>query len=155
VIPSLLLHLVHVWGWALYVGSLAYTYGRLFPDMRRWLASDERFETFSIASADGLRWWIFGALGVAGLTGLGLVLLRSSYERTPLWWTLIGAKTALWLLTLGVYTHVSFVMWPRRVFVDAVERPAERRRFFRVALLLALLQIAQLLLGVVARGMRP
>jgi hypothetical protein len=152
VILGLLLHMVHVWVWALYFGSLTYIYARLFPDMRRWLASDERFETFSLVTGDGLRWWIFGALGASGLTGVGLAFLRSPAEARRIWWTLVGLKATLWLVTLLVYAYVSYIMWPRRVFVGADERPAEQRRFLLVAVLLAALQIGQLLLGIVAHG---
>jgi hypothetical protein len=44
-------------------------------------------------------------------------------------------EAALFVVTVAVYVHVSYVMWPRRVFVAVHERAAERRRFFRVALI--------------------
>lgn len=151
-IPGFLLHLAHVWVWALYFGSLTYIYARLFPDMRRWLASDERFETFSLVTGDRLRWWIFGVLAAAGVTGGGLVLLRPRAGVSGAWWTLVAMKTALWLVTLLVYAYVSYVMWPRRVFVAAADRHAEQRRFLRVAVILIVLQVGQLVLGALAHA---
>lgn len=152
VIPSLLLRVVHVWTWALYCGSITYLYFRLFPDMRRWLGSDDRFEEFSLVTGDGLRWWIFGALVAAGVTGGGLVLLRPRADSGSLWWALVALKAALFVVTVAVYAHVSYVMWPRRVFVSIAERPAEQRRFFRVALILMACLIGQLLLGALAHA---
>jgi hypothetical protein len=151
-IAGVVLHLLHVWTWALYCGSLTYIYFRLFPDLRRWLASDDRFEEFTLVTADGLRWWIFGALIAAGVTGGGLVLLRPRADPGGLWWALVTLKAALFAVTLAVYAYVSFVMWPRRVFVAVSARPAEQRRFFRVALILMACLIGQLVLGALAHA---
>lgn len=146
---AFLLHLVHVWVWAIYCGGLVYIYARLFPDIRRWLASEDRFEGFSLVTADGLRWWIFGALIGAGLTGFGLVLLRAGHRGGTLWWTLLAAKGVIWLAMLIVYAYVSYVMWPRRVFVSTADRPAMQRRFAAVAWGLVTLAVIQLVLGAV------
>jgi hypothetical protein len=151
-IARLVLHLLHVWTWALYCGSVTYIYFRLFPDLRRWLASDDRFEEFSLVTGDGLRWWIFGALAAAGVTGGGLVLLRPRAHPSSVWWTFIALKAALFVVTLAVYAYVSYVMWPRRVFVSVTERSAEQRRFFRVALILMACLIGQLVLGALAHA---
>ena len=145
----LLLHLIHVWVWALYCGSLIYIYARLFPGVHRWLASEDRFEAFSLVTGDGLRWWIFGALIAAGLTGVGLALLRAGDHGGPLWWTLLAAKAGLWVAMLSVYAYVSYVMWPARVFVATADRPALQRRFIAVARGLAVLALTQLVLGAV------
>jgi hypothetical protein len=144
---TFLLHLLHLWVWALYAGSLIYIYCRLFPDIRRWLGSEERFEAFSLMTADGLRWWIFGALIAAGLTGLGLAVLRSGQGGGTVWWTLLAAKTVIWVVLLIVYAYVSYVMWPRRVFVATADRPAEQRRFAAVAGVLVVLLMTELVLG--------
>lgn len=151
-IARFVLHLLHVWTWALYCGSITYIYFRLFPDMRRWLASDDRFEEFSLVTGDKLRWWIFGAVVAAGVTGGGLVLLRSHADPGSLWWALVALKAALFVVTLAVYGHVSYIMWPRRVFVSVAERPAEQRRFFRVALILMACLVGQLVLGALAHA---
>lgn len=143
------LHLLHLWVWALYCGGLTHIYFRLVPDIRRWLASDERYEEFSLTTAHGLRWWIFGALITAGVTGVGLVLVRPQ-ATDRVWWGLVGAKAVLLLVTLALYAYVSYVMWPRRVFVATADRPAMQRRFLRVAWLLIGLLTSQLLLGALA-----
>lgn len=145
---DVLLHAVHVWAWGLYLGTLLYIYFRLFPDMRRWLADDERFEAFSITTGHGLRWWIYGALALAAASGAAL--LARADARGPEFAVLMGVKIALFALALAVYTYVSYVMWPARVFVAAGDRPAEQRRFFRVALGLIVLLVAQALLGAAA-----
>lgn len=146
----LALHLAHVWAWGLYCGSLIYIYARLMPDVRRWLASDDRFEAFSLTTGHGLRWWIFGALVTAGATGAALVLVRPLPDPGPVWWALIAAKAVLLLATLALYAYVSYVMWPRRVFVALADRPAEQRRFVRTACALMALLVGQLLLGAAA-----
>lgn len=150
-LPSLLdvaLHAVHIWTWGLYAGSLAYCYLRLFPDMRRWLASEERYEEFSLTTSHGLRWWIYGSLGLAGASG-GALLVRSG-PHGPAFDLLIAGKFGLLAVSVALYTYVSYVMWPRRVFVAAAHRSAEQRRFFRVALGLVGLLLGQALLGAAA-----
>lgn len=141
------MHALHVWAWGLYFGSLVYVYFRLVPDARRHFASDERLEAFSLTTADGLRWWIFGALGLAGATGVALLAIRPPPLRDTTFWALVGVKAGLLVATLAVYTYVSYVMWPRRVFVAREDRPAEQHRFLRVAYLLMALLAAQALAG--------
>ncbi len=144
------LHVLHLWVWALYCGGLTYIYFRLVPDIRRWLASEERYEEFSLTTAHGLRWWIFGALITAGITGVGLVLVRQRTDADSVWWALVCVKAALLLVTVALYAYVSYVMWPRRVFIAVADRPAVQRRFLRVAWLLIALLTSQLLLGALA-----
>lgn len=149
-IANALVHALHVWTWGIYLGSVTYIYFRLFPDIRQWLESEDRFEEFSLVTGDGLRWWIYGALIAAGVSGVALVVLQPRGSLSSWWWTLIALKAALLLATLAVYTYVSYVMWPRRVFVALADRPAEQQRFFRIALLLMSLLIGQVLLGAAA-----
>lgn len=146
---TVFLHVVHLWAWGLYFGSLVYIYFRLFPDMRGWIDSDERFETYSLVTGHGLRWWIVGAIGLAATTGVALVAIRPRPASDTAFWALVSLKAGLLVATLAVYTYVSYVMWPRRVFVAAEDRPAEQRRFLRVAHLLMALLAAQAMAGAV------
>jgi uncharacterized membrane protein len=145
---DVILHATHVWAWGLYAGSLVYIYFRLFPDMRRWLPDEERFEAFSLATGHGLRWWIYGALGLSAASG-ALLLARAGAHGTA-FTALMGLKIALFVVAVAVYTRVSYVMWPARVFVASADRAAEQRRFFRVALGLLALLVAQALAGAAA-----
>lgn len=145
-----LVHGVHAWAWGLYFGSLLYIYFRLFPDLRRWLSDEPRFELLSLTTGDGLRWWIYGALALATASGLVLLGLRPRPWSETVFWRLVAAKGVALLATLAVYTYVSYVMWPRRVFVSDHERPREQQRFFRVALLLMALLGLQALFGAAA-----
>jgi hypothetical protein len=153
-VVGLLLRLLHLWVWALYCGGLTYIYFSFVPGVRRWLTSDQRDEELALATADGLRWWIFGAILTADATDGGLVLVRAATPAPWLWWAIVGIKTALFLATLALYAYVSYVMWPRRIFAAAEDRPAVRRRFLRVAWLLIALLTSQLLLGAAAHVAR-
>lgn len=146
-----LLHAAHIWIWALYYGPISYNYYMLYPRMQReFFESEARYEEFAVASAMGLRWWIFGAIAMAGVTGLLLVIWPPRPEMPPAWWMLVGAKTVLMTVLAILYAYVSWVMWPRRVFAPPAERPRLQRQFFRIAFLIGFLLLCQLILGALA-----
>ena len=145
-----LFHAAHIWIWALYYGAITYNYFMLYPRMRQFFESEAAYEEFAIASAMGLRWWIFGTIAMAGVTGSLLVVWRPRPEMPAAWWMLVGAKAVLMMVLAAVYAYVSWVMWPRRVFAPAAERPRQQRQFFRVAFFIGFLLMGQLVLGALA-----
>jgi hypothetical protein len=85
-----------------------------------------------------------------GTTGLALIPLGRPDPVTALWVGLVVAKAALFLAALAVFWHVSWRLWPARIFATGNEVPAIRRRFRRAAFTLITLAASNIALGVVA-----
>jgi hypothetical protein len=121
----------------------------LYPQMRRFFTEDG-YEEFAVAAATGLRWWIFGTIAMAGVTGSMLVIWRPRSDMLAAWWMLVGAKAVLMVALAAVYAYVSCVMWPRRLVATVANRPRQQRTFFRVAFFIGFLLLCQLVLGAFA-----
>jgi hypothetical protein len=149
-----LLQAVHVGAWALCYGAITYTYYRLNGQMRCFVRSDDEYEGFAAATANGLHWWILGTTALAGATGVTLAIWTPAPPAPdivvlPI---LLGVKTVFLFALIAVQFHVSRVMWPRRARAPRNTWPSERRRFFWVAYLMGFLLIAQLVLGALVRA---
>lgn len=143
------MHALHVWAWALCYGAITYTHFRLNVQMRRFARSDDEYEGFAAATADGLHWWTFGTTALAAATGVTLAIwkppLRAAHD-VP-WSIFVSAKTVFLFALIAVQSYVSWVMWPRRARAARQTWPSERRRFYWAAFLMGFLLIAQLVLG--------
>ena len=115
-----LLQVLHVGAWALCYGAITYTYFRLNAQMRRFARSDDEYEAFAAATADGLQWWTFGSTALAAATGVGLTLWKPPLPaaRVVSWSILVGGKTVLLFALIAVQSYISLVMWPRRGTLD-------------------------------------
>ncbi len=138
---------------ATWFGAMAYSFAVLHPRASRFFGSDERgFEELMITLAAGARWKVLGACALLAASGAGLAVLPWVRQGAPgsLWAGLVLAKTVLFVATVGVFVHVSWRMWPARLFAIPPEVPAHQRRFRRVAVALLGLVGAQIVLGVLA-----
>jgi hypothetical protein len=148
-----LLHALHVGAWALCYGAITYTYFRLNVQMRRFARSDDEYEGFAAATADGLQWWTFGSAALAAVTGVGLALWKPPLPaaRVVSWSILVGVKTVLLVALIAVQSYISLVMWPRRAHAPRASWPSERRWFYRAAFLMGFLLLCELVIGAVMR----
>lgn len=136
---------------ATWFGAMSYSFAVLHPRALQFFGSDERgFEELMTFLAAGARWKVLGACAVLAASGVGLGLLVWARGEVPgtVWTALVLAKTALFLVTVGVFVHVSWRMWPARVFALPHEVPGHQRRFRYIAVALLVLVGTQIVLGV-------
>jgi hypothetical protein len=142
--------LTHAGVAAVWLGAMAYSLAVVQPRAAR-LLGPERYEQFAAVVADGARWAVLGMCGVLAATGFGLVAVAlAAGHPGPGWLALATAKTVVLCAALTVFAHVSWRLWPRRVFALPRELPALHRAFRRAALTLVALVGAELVLGVAA-----
>lgn len=144
-----LLLTVHLFSAAAWFGALFYRAFFVEPKASRFFVHSADYERFSLYLADGMRLTVVAALLTCGLSGFGLLGLRT--PMTSGYAVLMAGKTAAWLAAFAVFAYISGVWFPRRVF--AVE--AEHRRFRLQGLALAagmiVLAGAGMFLGLAAR----
>jgi hypothetical protein len=135
-----LLSVVHLLVAAAWFGAMGYSLGIVQPRLRRFFAdSPQTYEDLATTLAAGARWKVIGMLAVLAATGTGLVAVAvaGSATRTGWWWVLIAAKAGLLLAASALFWHVSWRMWPRRLFALPEEQPTHQRAFGRVGWTLA------------------
>lgn len=147
------MHALHVWAWALCYGAITYTYFRLNRQMLGFARSDEEYEAFVAVTFNGLRWWTFGSIALAAVTGAALAVWRPgpAAATRDAWWALLSLKTAILFALTSVQAYMSWVMWPRRARTPREAWPSERRRFFRGAFFMGFLLLCEIVIGAIAR----
>src|SRR5262249_33683510 len=123
--------LIHTLSSAAWLGALVYRLLLVDPKAMRSLGDGAAFEKFSLDLAHGMRYVVVLALASCGLSGFALMGLR--WHAADDWQTIVVAKIALWMIAVGLFTYISWVYWPRRVFADPTEWPAVRRQGVRLS----------------------
>ena len=138
---------VHLLSVAAWFGALIYrtfvvnVRARIYFDKR-----DRDYEEFMLVLTDGARRVVLAALLAGGLSGVGLLALRSQRLADPVWAAMLLTKSALFALLFAGFVYISWWLWPRRSFALPAEFPAEQRHSHVVALvMLGLLTVAMLL----------
>ncbi|MBL9107052.1 MAG: hypothetical protein JNL82_39490 [Myxococcales bacterium] len=155
--------LVHVLGGGVWIGAMVFSvfvlhpraekfFARAGPDGRE-VASGE-FEDFIFTVVHGARWKVVA--GIAAIVASGALLLgRLGWAAGgPAWRALVVAKLVLLGVSLALFVHVSWALWPRRVFAGPDELPAVRRRFWWVGVVMIACNTTNLGLGVLAHLLR-
>ena len=143
---------VHVTGGGVWLGAMVFSIFVLHPRAERFFARAADFEDLLFTVVHGARWKVLsGALAIV-LSGVALVLITPGAG--PLWTGLVAAKVALLALVLALFVHVSWFLWPRRVFATEAELPAIRARFRRIGILMIAANGLNVALGVGARVLR-
>lgn len=140
---------IHTLSWAAWFGALAYRVCFVDPKANRSLGAAAEFEKFSLDLAHGMRYVVTFALAACGLSGFTLMGLRSN--SSELWQTMMVAKIGLWLVAISLFSYISWVYWPRRVFANSAEWPALRRQ----GLILSIAMIAIAGLGFLLGQLAP
>jgi putative copper export protein len=126
--------LIHTLSSAAWLGALVYRLCFVDPKAMRSLGDGAKFEKFSLDLAHGMRYVVVLALVSCGLSGFALMGMR--WNAAEHWQAMMAAKIALWAIAVGLFTYISWVYWPRRVFADATEWPAVRRQGLRLSLVM-------------------
>ncbi len=132
---------------AIWLGAMCYSAFVVQPRAKAYFHRPEEFEAFVASVSQGARWKVLLAMGVLGGSG-GLLLLVPARSPSPAVLWLIGAKALLLLAATGVFTYVSWRLWPARVFATPDEIPRFQRAFRGVAVIMVAIAAAGFALGV-------
>ena len=140
----------HVLGGGVWIGAMAFSVFVLHPRAEQYFQGSAQFEDFIFTVVHGARWKVVA--GIAAIVASGAALAwRGWATGGPLWHGLVLAKLGLLVISLGLFMHVSWQLWPRRVFAGPAELPAVRRRFWWVGVVMIVCNAGNLGLGIAAQ----
>ena len=93
---------------------------------------------------------VTGVHHVLQSTGIGLLLLPSQEPLPAQFYLCVYAKTALFVIAVGLFCYTSWVLWPARVMASEKEIPGFHRTFRLIAITLLLLVGLSMTIGVVS-----
>jgi uncharacterized membrane protein len=148
--------LAHLAAAATWLGGMVYSLAIVQPRARRFLGSADRYEGFAVALAAGARRGVLALIGLLAASGAGLVAVEIAGADDPgaLWAVLVALKAGLLVAATAVFVHVSWRLWPARLFALPAEREALQARFRATAVGLTALVGAAFALGAVAGAVR-
>ena len=99
---------------------------------------------------------MLGLIALLAASGAGLVAVEVSGAGAPgtAWAVLVAAEALLLVAAAAVFAHVSWRLWPARLFARADELDALQRRFRGTALALTAIVASAFALGAVAGAIR-
>jgi hypothetical protein len=145
--------LVHTLSSAAWIGALIYRLFFVDPKAMRTLGDGAAFEKFSLDLAHGMRYVVMLALASCGLSGFALMGIR--WHAAGDWQSTMTVKVALWTVAACLFTYISWVYWPRRVFTDPTDWPAVRRQGVRLSLVMIAIAGLGFVAGQLARAITP
>jgi uncharacterized membrane protein len=141
---------LHLLAGAVWLGAMAYSLVIVQPRAARFFADRTRErERFAVALAAGARRPVLLTVTLLAASGAGLVLLEGG-AREAGWWTLVALKAVALAAALAVFVHVSWRLWPARLFATTQELDSHRRRFGRASGFLIALVAVEFVLGAAA-----
>jgi len=143
---------VHVLGGGVWIGAMFFSVFVLHPRAEAFFQGKAQFEDLLFTVVQGARWKVVA--GAAAIAASGAWLLWEHRAAGPLWSAVVAAKVGLLLLVIFLFGHVSWVLWPRRVFAAEAELPAIRALFRRIGALMIAANALNVGLGVLARLLR-
>lgn len=144
-----LLTTIHAGTAAVWLGAMVYSLWVVQP---RAAAALDDPEAFSVALAAGARWKVVSICAVLAASGAGLIAIEDGASTA--WTVLALLKVALLIVALALFWHVSWHMWPARLFALPEELPGHRRRFRAVAFGLTAVVGLAFVAGTVAQSLR-
>ncbi len=147
-----LLAAAHLISGAAWFGALVYRTLFVDPKAIKFFKTDGEFERFSLDLAHGMRYVVLLALVTCG--GSGFLLLGMRWTPSQEWLTLMGVKTALWVVAFGLFGYISWVFWPKRVFATGDEVKKLRRQGLALTVVMIVIAVAGMALGQWAKSWR-
>lgn len=145
-----LLAAAHLLSGAAWFGALVYRTFFVDPKALKFFKTHGEFERFSLALSHNMRYVVLLSLVTCGVSGFVLAGLR--WNPSQAWVTLIGVKTALWLVAFGLFGYISWTFWPKRVFATGSEIRTLRRQGFVLSGTMIVIAVAGMVLGQVAKS---
>jgi uncharacterized membrane protein len=143
---------IHIVGGGVWIGAMVFSVFILHPRAERFFASSAEFEDFIFSVVHGARYKVLAGVAAIAASGVALALTHAGAGQP--WILLVAAKVVLLLVSLALFLHVTFTLWPRRVFAREDELPAVRRRFWWIGVVMIVCNTANMGLGVLARALR-
>jgi heme A synthase len=141
---------VHLLAAAVWLGAMAYSLAVVQPRSQRFLDDERRREAFAVELAAGARLPVLGVIVLLAGSGAALVALEAGDGPGSGWWAIVGVKVALLAAAAALFWHVSWRLWPRRLFAAPDELPHLRGHFRVVAWALLVLVGLEVVLGAAA-----
>jgi putative copper export protein len=132
------LAVIHAVVAAVWLGAMLYSLLVVQPRAGEFFGTPERYEPFAVVLAAGARWKVIGMVATLAVSGGGLVAVEIARAENPstLWIALVVAKGVLLLAAFALFAHVSWRLWPARIFTPDAELAGVQTRFRTVALTL-------------------
>jgi hypothetical protein len=143
-----LLILIHALAGAAWLGAMIYNWFVLHPRARRHFPRDDDFEVFIATVSRGTRYPVLTVLVLIGLSGLVLLFFHRPAIMATMWIALIAVKGVLYGVACVVFFHVSWYMWPARIFALPDEIPHIQITFRRVAAVMLAIVTLGMILGI-------
>jgi uncharacterized membrane protein len=144
---------VHVLGGGVWIGAMAFSVFVLHPRAERFFAGGSQFEDLIFTVVHGARWKVVA--GIVAIVASGIALtLRTAPGAGDAWTGIVALKVGLLAVSLALFCHVSWSLWPRRVFASAEELPGVRRRFWWVGVVMIVCNTGNMSLGILAHVLR-
>jgi putative copper export protein len=140
----------HVLAGSAWFGAMLYSLMVLHPRARSFFGSPRQFEEFVTHIAAGSRWKVLSGAAFIALTGIGLLLLPGANHTTTGRVMCLIAKTALFVIAVGLFCFTSWRLWPARTLASVEEMPKFQQSFWRIAVTLLVLVGASMVLGVLS-----
>src|SRR5262249_17990811 len=90
------------------------------------------------------------ALTSCGLSGFALMGMR--WKADGDWQSMMAVKVGLWAIAVGLFTYISWVYLPRRVFADSTEWPSVRKQGVRLSLVMSAIAALGFVIGQLAHA---
>jgi len=118
---------------AAWLGAMLYSLLVVQPRATEYFGALHRYESFAVVLGAGVRWKVIAMAAALAVSGAGLVAIQIARADDPstLWIALVVAKAVLLLLAVALFAHVSWRLWPARIFAATAELPAIQMRFPR------------------------
>lgn len=130
-----ILVVLHVGLASVWLGAMVYSLAVVQPRAERFLGGAPRYEGFAVTLAAGARWKVLGLCAGLLASGVGLIAIQLSAHggASTLWYLLVAVKAVLLVSAVALFAHVSWRLWPARLFALESELPVLQRRFRAVA----------------------
>ncbi len=140
-----LLLAVHLLSGAAWFGALVYRLFFVEPKSQSFFKQWREYENFSLNLAHGMRYIVMLSLFTCGISGFILLGLR--WENSAMWQALQFSKIGLWMIGFAIFAYISWVYWPKRVFIDETTRKKLGRQGFALAFVMILISGSGIVLG--------
>lgn len=147
---------IHTLGGGVWVGAMVFSIFVLHPRAEQYFERNTDFESFIFTVVHGARWKVFSGIVAILASGVGLSLWPGHAIKAgdPVWLGLYAIKLALFCVSAGLFTYVSWVLWPKRAFATINELPAIKAHFMRVGVVMVVANTLNIGFGIAAHVWR-